>query len=117
MTSLNRCRLQTLTVPPFCTFQRLSPLYYSFLTILSTDTVMARQAGNDGDINRLNEMSYYVGVADFERPRLLLLRRVSHTLPPSGAIVSYLVEAGFGDTVLLKDFTFDNFLISTFVER
>ncbi|QHO47767.1 uncharacterized protein DS421_1g00090 [Arachis hypogaea] len=78
---------------------------------------MARQAGNDGDINRLNETSHYAGAADFERPLLLLPRRVSHTLPPPDAIVSYLAEAGFGDTVPLKDFTFDNSLILALVER
>ncbi|QHO40441.1 uncharacterized protein DS421_5g137440 [Arachis hypogaea] len=78
---------------------------------------MARQAGNDGDINRLNETSHYVGTADFERPRLLLPRRVTHTLPPPDAIVPYLVEAGFGDTVPLRDFTFDDSLISALVER
>ncbi|RYR66060.1 hypothetical protein Ahy_A03g012006 [Arachis hypogaea] len=78
---------------------------------------MARHAENDGDINWLNEMSHYTEVSDFERPRLLLLRRVSHTLPPSDAIVPYLAKAGFGDTVPLKDFTFDNSLISTLVER
>ncbi|RYR15250.1 hypothetical protein Ahy_B04g071976 [Arachis hypogaea] len=48
---------------------------------------MARQAGNDGDINRLNETSYYSGIADFERSRLLLSRRVSHTHPSSDAIL------------------------------
>ncbi|QHO57542.1 uncharacterized protein DS421_3g83130 [Arachis hypogaea] len=78
---------------------------------------MARQAGNDGDINRLNETSRYAGTAEFERPRLLFPRRVSHTLPPPDAIVPYLVEAGFSDTVALRDFTFDNFLISVLVER
>ncbi|RYR34157.1 hypothetical protein Ahy_A10g048889 [Arachis hypogaea] len=78
---------------------------------------MARQAGNDGDTNRLNETSHYTGAANFERPRLLLPRRLSHTLPPPNAIVSYLVEAGFDDTVPLRDFTFDNFLISALVER
>ncbi|RYR00345.1 hypothetical protein Ahy_B07g088477 [Arachis hypogaea] len=77
---------------------------------------MARQAGNDGNINRLNETSYYVE-RPTSRPRLLLPRRVSHTLPPSDAIVPYLAEAGFGDTVPLKDFTFDNSLISALVER
>ncbi|XP_072090569.1 protein MAINTENANCE OF MERISTEMS-like [Arachis hypogaea] len=51
------------------------------------------------------------------RPRLLLPRRVSHTLPPSDAIVLYLVEAGFGDTVPFRDFTFDNSLITAFVEQ
>ncbi|QHN92750.1 serine/threonine-protein phosphatase 7 long form homolog [Arachis hypogaea] len=78
---------------------------------------MARQAGNDGDINRLNETSHYAGTADFERPHLLLPRRVSHTLPPPDAIVPYRDEAGFGDMVPLKDFTFDNSLISALVER
>ncbi|QHO28807.1 uncharacterized protein DS421_7g219900 [Arachis hypogaea] len=63
---------------------------------------MARQAGNDRDIYRLNKTSHYVGVADFERPRLQMLRRVSHTLPPLDAIVSYLAETGFGDTVPLR---------------
>ncbi|RYR38627.1 hypothetical protein Ahy_A09g043731 [Arachis hypogaea] len=78
---------------------------------------MVRQVGNDGDINKLNKMTHYVGAADFERPRLLLSRRVSHTLPPPDAIVPYLVEARFGDTVPLRDFTFDNSLISALVER
>ncbi|QHN87189.1 uncharacterized protein DS421_16g552880 [Arachis hypogaea] len=78
---------------------------------------MARQAGNDGDINRLNETSHYAGAADFERPRLLLPWRVSHTRLPPDAIVSYLAEARFGDMVPLRDFTFDNFLISALVER
>ncbi|RYR48688.1 hypothetical protein Ahy_A07g034748 [Arachis hypogaea] len=79
--------------------------------------MMARQTGNDKDINRLNETSHYAGEADFKRPRLLLPRQVSHTIPPSDAIVPYLAEAGFGDTVPLRDFTFDNSLISTLVER
>ncbi|QHO17143.1 uncharacterized protein DS421_10g309670 [Arachis hypogaea] len=78
---------------------------------------MARQAGNDGDINRLNKSSHYAGVANFERPRLLLPRRVSQTIPPPDTIIPYLVEAGFGDTVPLRDFTFDNSLISALVER
>ncbi|QHO59266.1 uncharacterized protein DS421_3g97730 [Arachis hypogaea] len=51
------------------------------------------------------------------RPRFLLPRRVSHTLPPLNAIVPYLAEARFGDTVPLRDFTFDNFLILALVER
>ncbi|QHO59381.1 uncharacterized protein DS421_3g98630 [Arachis hypogaea] len=78
---------------------------------------MARQEENDGDINRLNETSHYVEAADFERPRLLLPRRVSHTLPPQNTIVPYLAEVGFGDTVPLRDFTFDNSLISALMER
>ncbi|RYR73080.1 hypothetical protein Ahy_A02g007379 [Arachis hypogaea] len=78
---------------------------------------MARQVGNNADINRLNETSHCAGVADFERPRFLLPWRVSHTLPPPDAIVPYLVEAGFGDIVPLRDFTFDNSLISALVEQ
>ncbi|RYQ83502.1 hypothetical protein Ahy_B10g102194 [Arachis hypogaea] len=61
--------------------------------------MMACQAGNNGDINRLNETSHYAGTADFERLRLLLPRRVSHTLPPPDVIILYLDETGFGDTV------------------
>ncbi|RYR54947.1 hypothetical protein Ahy_A06g030200 [Arachis hypogaea] len=49
--------------------------------------------------------------------RLLLLRRVSHTLAPPNPIVPYLREAGFGNTVLLRDFVFDNSLITVFIER
>ncbi|QHO23147.1 uncharacterized protein DS421_12g361140 [Arachis hypogaea] len=78
---------------------------------------MARVAKNDGVINRLNEISHYVRAVDFQRPRLLWSRGVSHTLPRSDAIVLYLVEAGFGDTVPFRDFTFDNSLIMAFVER
>ncbi|XP_072073033.1 serine/threonine-protein phosphatase 7 long form homolog [Arachis hypogaea] len=78
---------------------------------------MARQVGNDGDINRLNETTHYAGATDFERPCLLLPRRVSHTLPPPDAIVPYLDEAGFSDTMPLRNFIFDNSLISALVEQ
>ncbi|RYR36403.1 hypothetical protein Ahy_A09g041359 isoform B [Arachis hypogaea] len=78
---------------------------------------MARQAENDGDINKLNETTHYAGTADFERLHLLLPRRVSHTFPPPDAIFPYLAEAGFGDTVSLRNFTFDNSLIFALVER
>ncbi|QHO35120.1 uncharacterized protein DS421_9g272840 [Arachis hypogaea] len=78
---------------------------------------MARTAGNDRDINRLNETLHYAEAVDFARPHLLLPRQVSHTLLPSDAIVLYLRETGFGDTVPLRDFTFDNALITVFVER
>ncbi|QHO51355.1 uncharacterized protein DS421_1g30170 [Arachis hypogaea] len=87
------------------------------MTIPLTQAVMAHQVKNDRDINRLNETTYYAGAADFNSPRLLLSRRVSHTLSPPNAIVPYLAEAGFGDTVPLRDFTFDNSLISALVER
>ncbi|RYR67659.1 hypothetical protein Ahy_A03g014036 [Arachis hypogaea] len=41
----------------------------------------------------------------------------SHTLALPDAIISYLREAYFGDTVPLRDFVFDNSLITAFVER
>ncbi|RYR00083.1 hypothetical protein Ahy_B07g088138 [Arachis hypogaea] len=76
---------------------------------------MTRQAGNDGDINRLNETSRRRptsrGLA-FYCPGELAIP----FLPPD-AIVPYLAETGFGDTVPLRDFTFDNSLISALVER
>ncbi|KAL4343520.1 hypothetical protein AHAS_Ahas11G0086600 [Arachis hypogaea] len=74
-------------------------------------------AENDADIDRLNETSHYAEAADFERHRLLLPWRVSHILLPPDAIFPYLVEVRFGDTVSLRDLTFDNSLISVFVER
>ncbi|RYR25442.1 hypothetical protein Ahy_B02g059191 [Arachis hypogaea] len=51
------------------------------------------------------------------RPRLLLPRRVSHALLPPDAIVPYLREAGFGDTVSLRNFIFENSLITAFMEQ
>ncbi|QHN82684.1 uncharacterized protein DS421_20g697920 [Arachis hypogaea] len=77
---------------------------------------MARQAGNDGDINKLNETSHYARAADFE-VSCVLFGESYYTLPPPNAIVPYLAEVGFGDTVPLRDFTFDNSLISALVER
>ncbi|QHO02618.1 uncharacterized protein DS421_13g425310 [Arachis hypogaea] len=78
---------------------------------------MVRVEGSNRNINRLNKTWHCAGTEDFERPRLLLPRRVSHILPPPDTIVPYPREAGFGDTVLIRDFTFDNSLITTFVER
>ncbi|XP_072052547.1 protein MAIN-LIKE 1-like [Arachis hypogaea] len=73
----------------------------------------ARMDARDLDINRLNASWHIVGAIDYDRPRL----RVSHTLAPSDAIVPYLREVGFGDTVQLRDIVFDNSLITAFVER
>ncbi|QHO49453.1 uncharacterized protein DS421_1g14070 [Arachis hypogaea] len=84
----------------------------------TSNTVMAHQAGSDGDINRLNETSHYVGAADFEGLDCMMNLEqylLVHTLPPPDAIVPYLAEAGFDDTVPLRDFTFDNSLISAYV--
>ncbi|RYR62544.1 hypothetical protein Ahy_A04g020213 [Arachis hypogaea] len=78
---------------------------------------MARADNHDGDINRLNVTWYIAGAEDFERPCLLFPRRVSHTLLPPDAIVPYLRETGFGDALPLKDFVFDNSLITAFVEH
>ncbi|QHN96688.1 uncharacterized protein DS421_18g620740 [Arachis hypogaea] len=78
---------------------------------------MAHADACDQDINRLNATWHYARAANFTRPRLLLPRQVSHTLPPPEAIVPYLREARFSDTVPLRNFVFDNSLIMTFVER
>ncbi|RYR63749.1 hypothetical protein Ahy_A04g021510 [Arachis hypogaea] len=69
------------------------------------------------DINRLNKKWHIVGALDFERYRLLLPRRSSHTMSPPEVLLPFLKEAGFGDAIQLKDFIFDNTLISAFVER
>ncbi|XP_052116114.1 protein MAIN-LIKE 2-like [Arachis duranensis] len=69
------------------------------------------------DINRLNEKWHIAGALDFERYRLLLPRRSSHTMSPPEVLLPFLKEAGFGDAIQLKDFIFDNTLISAFVER
>ncbi|QHO35401.1 uncharacterized protein DS421_9g275140 [Arachis hypogaea] len=42
---------------------------------------------------------------------------MSYTLPPLDAIVFYLKEVGFGNAMSLRDFLFDNSLITAFVER
>ncbi|QHN85376.1 uncharacterized protein DS421_16g536900 [Arachis hypogaea] len=99
------------------TFRSPSPLFYPFLTILSSKTKMTRTDARDRDSNRLNATWYYAGAADFARPPLLLPWRVSHTLLPPDAIVPYLKEARFGDTTPLRDFVFDNSLITTFVKQ
>ncbi|XP_052117283.1 protein DETOXIFICATION 14-like [Arachis duranensis] len=44
------------------------------LAVVTALTDWQKEAENDGDINRLNETSHYVGAVDFKRPRLLLLR-------------------------------------------
>ncbi|QHN83237.1 uncharacterized protein DS421_20g702990 [Arachis hypogaea] len=62
-------------------------------------------------------MWHIAGAIDFKRPRLLLPRGVSHTLALLDVIVPYLRKAGFGDTVRLRDFIFDNSLITAFMER
>ncbi|XP_020960033.1 protein MAIN-LIKE 1-like [Arachis ipaensis] len=76
----------------------------------------ARTDARDPDINRLNASWHIAGAIDYERPRLLLPRRVSHTLAPSDVVVPYLREVGFGDKVQLRDFVFDNSQITAFVE-
>ncbi|QHO19333.1 uncharacterized protein DS421_11g327960 [Arachis hypogaea] len=70
----------------------------------------------DPDINCLNASWHIAGAINFERPRLLLPRRVSHTLAPPDAII-HLREAEFGDTMQFRDFVFDNSLITPIVER
>ncbi|RYR28851.1 hypothetical protein Ahy_B01g053046 [Arachis hypogaea] len=55
-------------------------------------------------------------MAHADRVRLFFSRRVSRTLAPPNTIILYLREAGFGDTVSLRDFVFDNSLITAFVD-
>ncbi|RYR25313.1 hypothetical protein Ahy_B02g059008 [Arachis hypogaea] len=86
---------------------------------------MARADNHDGDINRLYATWHITGTTDFEyryvailrRSRLLLSRRVSHTISPPDTIVPYLREDGFSDALPLRDFVFDNSLITVYVER
>ncbi|RYR75487.1 hypothetical protein Ahy_A01g000034 [Arachis hypogaea] len=46
-----------------------------------------------------------------------VLRRISHIHSPPAAIVLYLREAGFSDALPLRDFMFNNSLVTAFVER
>ncbi|QHO58330.1 uncharacterized protein DS421_3g89720 [Arachis hypogaea] len=81
---------------------------------------MAPQAGHDEDINRLNETFHYAGTADFKGLDCMMNLEqylLVQTLPPPDAIVPYLAEARFGDTMSFRDFTFDNSLVLTLVER
>ncbi|QHO48083.1 uncharacterized protein DS421_1g02590 [Arachis hypogaea] len=79
-----------------------------------------RQYVCEGDINRLNNTWHVVGVLDSEklqRSRLLLPRRVTLGLLSPPILLSYIREDGFRHAVDLRDFMFDNSLISAFVER
>ncbi|QHO24061.1 uncharacterized protein DS421_12g368970 [Arachis hypogaea] len=71
-------------------------LVYTVNEIKRTTSIIRYGDGTPGgkrwDINTLNETSHYAEAADFEKPRLLLPRRVSHTLPPPDAIVLYLTH-------------------------
>ncbi|RYR61197.1 hypothetical protein Ahy_A04g018328 [Arachis hypogaea] len=79
---------------------------------------MAHVKARDVNINRLNVIWHYAKIADLRsKPRLFLSRRVSHMFPLPYAIVPYLREASFGNTMPLRDLIFDNSLISAFVER
>ncbi|RYR40472.1 hypothetical protein Ahy_A09g046228 [Arachis hypogaea] len=51
------------------------------------------------------------------RLRLLLLHRVTLGLPSPPILLPYIREVGFGHAVEWRNFIFDNFLISAFVER
>ncbi|RYR61341.1 hypothetical protein Ahy_A04g018505 [Arachis hypogaea] len=77
---------------------------------------MACADARHDDINCLNATWHIVGAINFQlvgKPRLPL-RRASHTLASSDAIVLYMNEVGFGDTVQLRDFMFNNSLITAF---
>ncbi|RYR11942.1 hypothetical protein Ahy_B04g069445 [Arachis hypogaea] len=72
---------------------------------------MARVDVHDPNINRLNETWHYAGVADFAASPFPAPTSESYHSSTGRHIVPYLREAGFGDTVPLRDFTFDNSLI------
>ncbi|RYQ84319.1 hypothetical protein Ahy_B10g103505 [Arachis hypogaea] len=55
-------------------------------------------------------------ILPYLRSRLLLSRRVSHKLSPPDSIIPYLREIVFGNMLPLRDFVFDNSLITAFVE-
>ncbi|RYR10970.1 hypothetical protein Ahy_B05g079460 [Arachis hypogaea] len=79
---------------------------------------MARQAENDGDINRLNETSHYIGAADFEllgarppvAPQQAAQRKESFTLKLVWLQDRYLMTDKFNNLMhlrwlpLLRDF-------------
>ncbi|XP_057751776.1 uncharacterized protein LOC130969886 [Arachis stenosperma] len=77
---------------------------------------MASADARNDDINRLNATWHIVETIDFQRSRLLLPKRVSHTLAPPDAILPYLRNADFGNMVQLKNFVFGNSLIIAFVK-
>ncbi|KAL4345173.1 hypothetical protein AHAS_Ahas11G0251900 [Arachis hypogaea] len=49
--------------------------------------------------------------------RMFYLRQISHTTTPPDILLSYLRKARFEHLARLRNFYFDNTLISVFVER
>ncbi|MED6123260.1 hypothetical protein PIB30_047482 [Stylosanthes scabra] len=50
------------------------------------------------------------------REKVLLPRRCSFLMPVPERLIPFMIEAGFGHVIQLRDFAFDAPLLSTFVE-
>ncbi|MED6199068.1 hypothetical protein PIB30_072461 [Stylosanthes scabra] len=78
----------------------------------------AAQAGSapkeEEDLHRLNRVWHIAGAL---RERILLPRRCSFLMPVLDRLMPYMMEAGFGHAIQLRDFVFDAPLIFAFVER
>ncbi|MED6123282.1 hypothetical protein PIB30_047617 [Stylosanthes scabra] len=66
------------------------------------------------DLHRLNRVWHIAGAL---RERILLLRRCSFLMPILDRLMPFMMEAGFGHAIQLRDFVFETPLISAFVER
>ncbi|MED6217273.1 hypothetical protein PIB30_016086 [Stylosanthes scabra] len=66
------------------------------------------------NLSRLNR-DYHVAGALSEK--VLLPRRCSFLMPVPQQLMTFMIEAGFGHVIQLRDFTFDAPLLSAFVER
>ncbi|MED6206256.1 hypothetical protein PIB30_024983 [Stylosanthes scabra] len=65
-------------------------------------------------LSRLNREYHVAGAL---REKVLLPRRCSFLMPVPEQLMSFMEEAGFGQAIQLRDFTFDAPLVSAFVER
>ncbi|MED6188715.1 hypothetical protein PIB30_088594 [Stylosanthes scabra] len=76
---------------------------------------LARQVSQEEEnLHRLNRVWHIAGAL---REKILLPRRCSFLMPTPDRLMPFMVEAGFGHAIQLRDFVFDAPLISAFVER
>ncbi|MED6200532.1 hypothetical protein PIB30_086065 [Stylosanthes scabra] len=77
----------------------------------------AAQAGpipqEEGDLDRLIRVWHIAGAL---RERILLPRHWSFLMPVPNRLMPFMIKAGFGHAIQLRDFVFDAPLISAFVE-
>ncbi|MED6220388.1 hypothetical protein PIB30_044328 [Stylosanthes scabra] len=66
------------------------------------------------DLHRLNRDWHIAGAL---RERVLLPRCCSFLMPVPDRLMLFMIEAGFGHAIQLRDFVFDAPLILAFVER